>query len=88
MKIIPEHYAYMARAVSEIATTRNLGEFEAKYRLQGLTPKRFRWDCAHDAGLIRWFCDNVYPYANDDHIDTALRRLMAARCLTWAARKE
>jgi hypothetical protein len=28
------------------------------------------------AGLTQWLCDTIYPYANDDHIQTALNRLV------------
>ncbi len=37
---------------------------------------RLRWDMAHYAKLTPWFVDHVYKYANDDHIDTALRTAM------------
>ena len=35
--------------------------------------KRFRWDLCYAAGLSGWLCDEVYKYANDTHVDTALR---------------
>ena len=54
-------------------------------QLRGLGKKdpalRFRWDllhCCTRLGLlpITWVCDELYPYLNDDHIDTALRRIV------------
>jgi hypothetical protein len=37
--------------------------------------KRFRWDMFRLGGLTSWTCDTLYPYLNDDHIDTALRHV-------------
>lgn len=48
-----------------------------KYREQGLSDKRYRWDCLwYSSGKLRteWF-DRVYQYANDTHIDSALRKI-------------
>ncbi len=39
--------------------------------------KRLRWDLLYIAIGSRWICDNLYSYMNDDHIDTALRAIMA-----------
>jgi hypothetical protein len=39
---------------------------------------RLRWDLMHATVGSRWMCDNVYPYANDTHIDTALKRIVAS----------
>jgi len=36
---------------------------------------RFNFDIMYMAGLTKWICDNLYPYANDDHIATALKRI-------------
>lgn len=38
--------------------------------------KRLRWDLSYAAGLTTFFCDNIYKYADDTHIDTALRSVM------------
>jgi hypothetical protein len=37
---------------------------------------RLRWDCLWSSVPSRWVCDNIYPYANDEHLDTALRRIL------------
>ena len=37
--------------------------------------KRHRWDALYAAGAGEWIND-VYKYANDDHIDTALRAIV------------
>ncbi len=37
--------------------------------------KRYRWDCLYTSGFP--VCDRLYPYMDDTHIDTALRRIVA-----------
>lgn len=49
----------------------------AAYIANGLSDKRYRWDLCYHAGLTPWICDTIYPYANDTHIDTALRAIVA-----------
>jgi hypothetical protein len=78
MKITRTHYDTLCIAMSHTISTnpRMLDE----YRSQGLSEKRYRWDLLRMttvAGIdgIRWICDNLYDYMNDDHIDTALRRI-------------
>lgn len=38
--------------------------------------KRLRWDVFNKLFGSVWICDIVYLYANDDHIDSALRYVM------------
>lgn len=81
MKIKPEHYLEMRLAIEGIASKL------AAHREFLLSPKnprppkdidmRLRWDAISFAKGDKWICDNLYPYANDDHIDTALRKIMA-----------
>lgn len=79
MKIKPEHYnrmlaafalnytqAYVARYREQLKTDARVKELEM----------RLRWDLLHSAVGSKWICDMLYPYANDDHIDTALRAVM------------
>ena len=35
--------------------------------------KRVRWDVLNASLGCKWVCENIYPYANDEHLDTALR---------------
>lgn len=49
----------------------------SKYRDLGLSDRRYRWDCLYSISFHErkeWF-DEVYKFANDDHIDTALRKI-------------
>lgn len=75
MKIKPEHYEHIKNAIDsldreKIAThsknVRESGKFKD-------FEKRMRWDLSYACGLTQFFCDNIYSYAHDDHIDTALK---------------
>jgi hypothetical protein len=79
MKIKPEHYAYLKGAIAtidlkRIADHRNFVIGEGKSQD---VEKRVRWDAVRYAGLIPWICDTLYKYMNDDHIDTALRKIFS-----------
>lgn len=74
MKIKPEHYEKLEQAMKLIMEKHPAKE----YRDAGHSEKSYRWDVLRATGLMRWVCDTLYPYANDDHIDTALRRITKA----------
>ncbi len=75
MKIKPKHYTRILEAIRPLAhkfpTHRAALIKERKARD---IEKRLRWDMAHAAKLKKFFCDEIYSYANDEHIDTALRQ--------------
>lgn len=76
MKIKPEHVEVLRTAVTKFDTAFH----RSRYRAAGLSDKRYRWDILYHAqrqGALppHFICDTLYPYANDDHIDTVLRRL-------------
>ncbi len=76
-KIHPEHYDHMKAAMSGLF--HEADDRRAQIVVEGKAQdveKRLRWDLSYAAGLTPWICDNIYPYANDDHIDTALRNIM------------
>lgn len=79
MKIKPEHYAHMLAAI-KAKLDQNEPTLKQSYYIDnkiGKDPlKRHRWDLMHSCRMSRWLCDNVYPYANDDHIDTALKAII------------
>ncbi len=80
MKIKPEHYSHMLDAIREVASRVDPVQYRAQIVAEGKArdpDKRVRWDYAYAAKLSRFFCDSVYDYANDTHIDTALRSIMA-----------
>lgn len=73
MRILPDHYAHMlaaCRATIEASAPAAIAAFIADK-----SPKRIRWDLSYAAGLTPYFCDTVYTYADDTHIDTALRAI-------------
>lgn len=73
MKITKEHYAHIEAEVNKvIAADPNM---YAMYQAAGLTDQRYNWDLLYRAKLSTWLCDNVYKYANDDHVDTALKTI-------------
>lgn len=74
MKITKSHLAHMSATIAPLDTP----ELRKAYKDAGLTDKRYRWDLSYRAGLTPWFCSEVYGYANDDHIDTALRSIVPA----------
>lgn len=66
MKITPEHLEHMQHAIQTMETKRP----------DGISITRHRWDMLHAAGLTPWVCSVVYPYANDAHIETALKHII------------
>lgn len=74
MKIKPEHFDHILAAMRPLADKipahRESVRASGKFRDLEM---RVRWDWAHAAGLTPYFCREIYGYANDDHIDTALR---------------
>jgi hypothetical protein len=76
MKVKPEHCAYIRATLSLNYTATYLASTYAKYADMGLSAERFNWDMMHNAGLTPFLCREVYSYANDSHISTALRQIM------------
>jgi hypothetical protein len=81
MKMKPEDYAQLEQAIRKVQA--DYPETMVKdYHNLNLTSKRYRWDMFHIAVRRGYFprlstCDagSLYDYCNDDHIDTALRRI-------------
>ena len=77
MKIKPEHYAVILDALKRLGgkIEKHREFLRSDARVKDLE-MRLRWDAAYATGLTRWFCEHIYSYANDEHIDTALRAAM------------
>lgn len=78
MKIRPEHYEHIRAAIAALDPNRvaaHLEQLRSDTRVRNLGV-RYRWDLLHAAVSSRWICAELYPYANDEHIDTALRRIV------------
>lgn len=84
MKIKPEHLAIMREKINALRDAH--GEEKLReYRAQlANDPRvkdadmRYRWDLFNAAGLTKFACAELYRYANDTHIDTALRAIVSA----------
>lgn len=82
MKMKPEHYETLQVAVQKVLDT--YPGALAEYRRKGFSDKRFRWDALYACGLK--IGDGVgteglplYAYLNDDHIDSALRKITGTK---------
>lgn len=82
LKIKPEDYAVLRDAMVKVMQENPAAR--ENYRVAGLTEKRYRWDVLHQTRL-KVFGDgagtqgdlNLYAYLNDDHIDSALKKIVA-----------
>ena len=73
LKMTQEHQDYIKSGIERFNTT----FYRDRYASAGLSDKRYRWDLIRAAGLMPWLCDVLYTYLNDDHIDNALKHLVA-----------
>jgi len=71
MKMLQDHYDHLAREIAPVAG-KHIWE---EYYKGKFSPKRYRWDMMRNAGLIPFVIDTLYPYLEDSHIDTALRKI-------------
>lgn len=81
MKIRPEHYNHMGKEISRVCNTHSveISEHISEVKMSGEykdLKKRIRWDMLYAANLSDFISTEIYSYANDDHVDTVLRRIM------------
>jgi hypothetical protein len=83
MKIKPEHYEALKSAVHRVLDDHP--HAAAEYDKKGLSPTRFRWDALHSSRVMHTqhsdghsLGHHIYKYANDSHIDTALKHIVAS----------
>lgn len=88
MKITQEHYALLVTMLDNLnakvkiceqrltAECNDLNHVPDANTSQGLPPMRFRWDMlfAVPYDVRTEWLDIIYQYANDDHIDIALKK--------------
>lgn len=79
MKMRKDHFETLKKHVLE--TLEKYPNAKQEYADAEYSPKRFRWDALHATRIngersCKWICSNLYYYLNDDHIDTALRRIV------------
>jgi hypothetical protein len=83
MKIKLEHFEILKAALVPLDTAARRAQYRAGAfpRAQHVKDldKRYRWDLLNmQPALLRWVCDEIYTYADDAHIDTALRAIVPA----------
>ena len=78
MKITREDYQYLKQRIEPLKAQFPVAllAFKNNPRIKDAN-KALRWEALRASGLIPWVCTNLYGYMNDDHIDTALRSIMA-----------
>lgn len=76
MKIQPEHYEHMKQAIAKLDISQIRLDILNSHAQPKDFDKRLRWDCFWLAGLSGFACGTLYDYANDSHIDTALKSIM------------
>jgi hypothetical protein len=72
VKITPEHFEKLRTFVAPHDTPKTR---EGAIR-RGDSDMRYRWDCLWATKQNPWLYGTLYPYLNDDQIDTALRRII------------
>ncbi|KKN85061.1 hypothetical protein LCGC14_0282300 [marine sediment metagenome] len=100
MKISDDHYRLLADKLNETIAKNPAAATE--YQAAGLSPKRLRWDFLWSSKIkigdsIGMGPDPhykgttfipIYDYANDDHIDTALRKICSEAGCDYGAAKD
>lgn len=82
MKITPAHLAALRERVSPLDTAERRecyrsGDFPRAELVKDLD-KRYRWDLFYAGTAGDWsLVTAIYTYANDTHLDTALRSIVA-----------
>ena len=79
MKIKAEHLEYLNAHINPVdaATIEayQTGQFPRADRVKDLQ-KRFAWDLLYSRVGATWVCDNLSPYLNDSHINSALNSIV------------
>lgn len=84
MKIKQEHREILEQAYRDLANEQDLSALHDRYRERGYSDMRYRWDIfckmqvdgEHANG---WACRHIYPYANDNNVDTVLKQLTGTK---------
>ena len=77
MKIKPEHLQHMLEKIKPLSGhIKSHREYIINENKAKDIEQRLRWDLFWAANLSDYARDVLYPYMNDDHIDTALKTIM------------
>ena len=79
MKMKKEHYQKIETAINA-AEKRNPG-IKAQYQNEGKPKSRYAWDMLHYSEIdgktgTAFICSELYSYLNDNHINTALNKIV------------
>ena len=80
MKITKEHYSHMKQAIACVWTKEKHDAHRAFIVNEGKSndvERRLRFDWMYYAGLNKFICNDIYAYANDEHINTALKNIVS-----------
>ena len=77
MKIELHHFYHIKDAIADRVSYAAYDQYKQSIILEGKAKdvsKRVRWDLAYMTIGSEWICDNIYSYADDSHLDTALKK--------------
>ena len=76
MKITTDDYGELKRKIYRYLNEHPevMTKHKQLYKSKGLSDMRFRWDVFHAA---KAYSGKLYNYLNDNHIDTALKSIIA-----------
>ena len=77
MKMTRKHFNRLCLRIHEYQNEHSeVADYETSiYKRKGLSAERFRWDLYHATDPLCILNRKFSEYLNDDHIDTALRRI-------------
>jgi len=78
MKMKQEHFKVLETRIKKILKRK--GEFMYReYQELGYSDTRYNWDLLWESGMSGFMTNQLYPYLDDDHINTALKRITGKR---------
>lgn len=72
MKVKPEHYNHIKEEILKVHST----ALQQAYTMYNISHRGYCFDLLYRAKLSAWLCSNVYVYANDDHLYTAIKHIL------------
>ena len=81
MKLTRDHYNTLRYGIEQLllnnhTTVEKEREYYTNNNIGKDHNKRMRWDFLYMAGLSNFIVREVYSYANDSHVDTALKNIV------------
>lgn len=75
IKMTVEHYEVLKNMFVDLNKKMDLRHVHNRYKQAGHSELRFRWDMFWYLKNSGWVCRELYPYLDDDHIDSAIRKI-------------